>query len=86
MDNVHMYVLTTIVKGIILSILYFEVTKANDTSLNNIFYFTVFYTVMIAGSFILGIDSSLVTNAFITKTVFTLIDQRIQKEKETFKK
>jgi hypothetical protein len=85
MDNIHIRFISTIVKGIILSLLYFEITKANDTTFNNVFYFTFFYTVMIYGSILLGIESNLVTNAFITKTVFTLIDQRIQRKTEQFK-
>lgn len=80
--DIHIQVITNIVKGIILSLLYFEITKANDTNINNILLFTFFYNVMTYGSILIGIDPVLVTNAFITKTIFTLVDQRIQKEKE----
>jgi hypothetical protein len=70
-------------RGMILGVLYLEITKANDTSLYNIFLFSLFYTVMFACAQASGIDPNVVTTAFITKTVFTLVDERIKK-KENF--
>jgi hypothetical protein len=60
--------------------LYFEITKANDTSFKTVFLFTVFYTAMTTGAFILSVDPNVVTTAFITKTIFTLIDERVKKK------
>ena len=75
-------ILLPIVKGIVLSILYFEITKANDTTLENIFKFTIFYVVMTNGAYVLEIDPNVVTTAFVTKTVFTIIDERIKRQKQ----
>lgn len=75
-------ILLPLIKGIILSILYFEITKANDTTIENIFKFTVFYVIMINGAYIMEIDPNVVTTAFITKTVFTLVDERIKRQKQ----
>lgn len=75
-------VIENIIKGIFLSVLYFEITKTNDTTAQNIFYFTLFYVIMIYSAILFNIDPNLVTNAFITKTIFTLVDERIKKPKE----
>lgn len=69
-----------LVKGVILSFLYYEVTKAQDTEFQNIFLFTSFYIIMANGAHLLGIDPNVVTNAFITKSIFTLVDERLQKK------
>jgi len=72
----------TVLKGILLAILYFEITKSNDTTFKNVFLFTSFYTIMLNGAYLVDIDPNVVTTAFITKTVFTLVDERIKKKKE----
>jgi hypothetical protein len=69
-------------KGLLLSLLYFEITKANDTTFVNIFLFTAFYISMVYGSILVGIEESVITTAFLTKTVFTLVDERIKRPKE----
>jgi len=71
-----------ILKGIILSLLYLEITKANDTTPENIFLFTSFYIIIFNGALLLGIDPNVVTTAFVTKTIFTLIDERIKRKEE----
>jgi 6-phosphogluconolactonase/glucosamine-6-phosphate isomerase/deaminase len=35
---------------------------------------------MTAGAFILSVDPNVVTTAFVTKTIFTLVDERIKKK------
>jgi hypothetical protein len=70
-----------LIQGLILSFLYLEITNANDTNFYNIFIFTILYLAMIIGASLLDIDFKIVTNAFITKAVFTLIDERIKKPK-----
>lgn len=74
--------LTDIIKGLILSILYFEITKTNDTTPKNIFLFVSFYIVMSNSASVIGIDPNVVTTAFVTKTIFTLIDERIKKKED----
>lgn len=67
------------VKGVFIALLYLQLTKTNDTNLQNILVFSFFYVVLINGAHFAGVDPIIVTNAFITKTVFTLIDERIKK-------
>uniref|UniRef100_A0A6C0DZA7 Uncharacterized protein n=1 Tax=viral metagenome TaxID=1070528 RepID=A0A6C0DZA7_9ZZZZ len=69
-------------KGIVLSFLYFEITKANDTSFYNVFIFTTFYIILVNCAILVGIDPNIVTNAFLTKAIFTLVDERIKKESD----
>ena len=69
-----------VLKGLILSLLYFEITRANDTTIPNILLFTSFYLTMVYGAAISGIEDSVITSAFLTKTVFTLVDERIKRK------
>lgn len=69
-----------LIKGVILSLLYFEITKANDTTIHNVALFTSFYVSMVYGATITGIDPNVITSAFLTKTVFTLVDERIKRK------
>jgi hypothetical protein len=71
-----------LIKGVILSLLYFEITKANDTTIHNVALFTSFYVSMVYGATITGIDPNVITSAFLTKTVFTLVDERIKRKTE----
>ena len=71
-----------LVKGVMLSLLYFQTTLANDTTIQNICLFTMFYTIMHYGALLTDVSSSVVTNAFITKTIFTLVEERIKKPKQ----
>ena len=75
-------VLVLMLKGIILGILYLEITKANDTTPYNVLLFAVFYCAMFAGAQVAGIDPNVVTTAFVTKTVFTLVDERVKKKEK----
>lgn len=77
-------ILEHIIKGLFIAILYFEFTKTNDTNLKNIIMFTAFYISMIIGAKLTNIDPNVITSAFLSKTVFTLVDERIKK-KETIK-
>lgn len=71
-----------IIKGIVISFLYFETTKENDTNIKNMSLFTFFYIVMIYGAIITGIEPNVITGAFLTKTIFTLIDNRVKDKSE----
>lgn len=68
-----------IIRGLVLSLLYFYITKANDTTLNNIFIFVTFYTIFSITASSVKMNPDVVTTAFLTKTIFTLIDERIKK-------
>jgi hypothetical protein len=72
--------ITQLIKGIVLSLLYLQITKANDTTMENITLFVSFYLAMIYGATITGIDENVITSAFLTKTVFSLVDERIKKK------
>lgn len=71
---------TKLIKGLVLSVLYLEITKANDTTFENVILFTTFYISMIYGAILTGIDENVITSAFLTKTIFTLVDQRIKRQ------
>ena len=71
-----------LLRGGILGVLYLEITKANDTTPYNILLFSLFYAIMFFGAQIAGIDPNVVTTAFLTKTVFTLVDERIKKKEK----
>lgn len=71
-----------LVRGIVIGAIYFEVTGTNDTTLYNIGMYAVFFVVLIRGAKLVGIDSNVVANAFLTKTVFTLVDERIKRPKD----
>lgn len=68
------------VKGFFLSLIYLTLTEADDTNLQNILVFTLSYVVLLNSAKAVTIDPNFVTNAFITKTIFTLIDQRVNKK------
>ena len=72
--------ITEFVKGLFLGILYLQTTQANDTTFENIASFAFFYILMVLGGLLTGIDRSAVTNAFLTKTIFTLVDERIKRD------
>lgn len=76
---------TQLIKGIVLSLLYLQITKANDTTMENIALFVSFYLAMIYGATITGIDENVITSAFLTKTVFSLVDERIKKKPDNDK-
>ena len=76
------FLIQHILKGLILAGVYFEITKAHDTTPENILYFTLFYISMVAGASLTNIDPNVVTSAFLTKAVFTLVDERIKRKKE----
>jgi hypothetical protein len=77
--------ITRLIKGIVLSLLYFEITKTNDTTIENIGLFVSFYLAMIYGATITGINETVITSAFLTKTVFSLVDERIKRPNDTQK-
>jgi hypothetical protein len=75
-----------IIRGVIISVLYLWTTKANDTNIENVLTFVSFYVIMINAAAMSGISTTTVTNAFITKTIFTLIDERIKSKDKDSKK
>lgn len=72
-------------KGVLIAVLYFEITQTNDTTFENIILFVAFYLSMILGAALAKIDTNVITGAFLTKTVFTLIDERIKRDDSTKK-
>lgn len=71
-----------ILKGLFISVIYLGITKVNDTNIQNISLFALFYVILSYSARILDVDNSIILNAFVTKTVFTLIEQRINKKKD----
>jgi hypothetical protein len=72
--------ISEIIKGAFIGLLYLQTTLTNDTTIENIIRFTFFYLVMVYGAMISGIQATAITGAFLTKTVFTLIDERVVKK------
>ena len=66
-------------KGLLIGLLYLETTKANDTTFTNILLFGFFYCIMAFSATYLDVEPHVITNGFITKTIFTLVDERIRK-------
>lgn len=77
--------ITHLVKGIVLSLLYLEITRTNDTTFHNISLFVSFYLAMVYGANLTGIDENVITSAFLTKTVFSLVDERIKHPRDNDK-
>lgn len=69
-------------KGLIIAVLYFELTHANDTTAQNVTLFAAFYVIMVVGGYLLNMDLNIITNAFVTKVIFTMVDERIKKKEE----
>lgn len=74
--------LQTVLRGVFLSLIYLSVTTADDMTISNIIKFTLFYVVFLSVSNNIGIDPTVVTSAFTTKIIFTLLEQRLNKNKE----
>ena len=71
--------ISEIIKGIFLGFLYLQITLANDTTVENITRFALFYILMVYGAMLSGVQTNVITGAFLTKTIFTLIDERVKK-------
>ncbi len=75
--------LKDIFTGIFLAVLYLEVTQANDMTFVNVGKYATFYVVIFYAAKTVGMDTNIVTNAFVTKTIFSLVDDRIRKKSDT---
>lgn len=69
-------------RGFTLAIVYFESTKQADTTFKNILVFMFFFLIIIYISDFVSIKREVVLGAFMTKTIFTLVDTRINKNGE----
>jgi hypothetical protein len=72
--------LLDLLKGLFIGTLYLQITGADETTLENIARFAFFFIVMVNGARFIGIDQTVVANAFISKTIFTLVEDRIKKK------
>lgn len=75
--------ISEIIKGAFIAFLYLQITLTNDTTIENIIKFTLFYILMVYGAILSDIPTTTITGAFLTKTVFTLVDERIKKKNNT---
>ena len=74
--------------GVFLSLLYLEMTLANDTTFRNIINYTLYFVVLVNSARLLNVNSEIIVNSFITKTIFTVIDERMKRyasEKKSIK-
>jgi hypothetical protein len=69
-------------KGILIGVLYFETTRVSDTNAKNILAFAGFYILLIFTAHFIHMDTNIITNAFVTKTIFTLVDERLRDDGE----
>lgn len=76
-------IFTEVLKGLIIAIIFFEVTLSNDTTVENVILFVAFYLCMILSAMLAKMDTNVITGAFLTKTVFTLVDERIKRNNKT---
>jgi uncharacterized integral membrane protein len=76
-------IFTEVLKGFVIAIIFFEVTLSNDTTVENIILFVAFYLCMILSAMLAQMDTNVITGAFLTKTVFTLVDERIKRNNKT---
>jgi len=75
MDNL----ISDFIKGIFIAFLYYQITTADDTTVYNIVTFAIFYVILVNGAMISGIDPIIIRNAYMTKMVFSIVDQRLTK-------
>ena len=68
-----------IIKGIFIALLYLQLTLTNDTTVENITRFAIFYMLMVYGARLSGVETKVITGAFLTKTIVTLIDERVKR-------
>lgn len=74
--------ISVLYKAFFLSVLYYTLTnRDDDTTFANILLFMIMYIALIIGARLSDIDTNLVTNAFMTKAIFTLIDDRLTQPK-----
>lgn len=64
--------------GIFISLIYLQATSAEDTDITHIFSITLSYVLLKYVADYVDINPDLITNAFITKTIFTIIDVRLK--------
>lgn len=67
-----------IIRALVLSLVYFQITKANDTTVDNILQFSLLFIILSYGAILGGIDPNIVAGAYMTKAVFTLVDEKIK--------
>lgn len=79
-------ILLDFIKGVFIAFMYYQITTADDMTFNNIVVFAGFYVIILNSAVIAGIDPIIITNAYMTKMVFSIVDQRLTKPKEEITK
>lgn len=72
------FLLKEFVKGFVLACLYVFITKEDDTNISNILKYSTYFFVLILLFLSVGVNSDIITSAFISKTIFTIVDERIK--------
>jgi hypothetical protein len=67
-----------LIKGLFLACLYVFVTKDDDTTLSNILKYTTYFFILILSFLSVGFNADIIASAFISKTIFIIIDERIK--------
>lgn len=72
--------LIDLIKGLVLALLFFQITQTNDTTVENIVKYIFYYMIIINTGRLTNVDTNIITNAFVTKTIFTLVDERVRRK------
>ena len=64
--------------GVFISLIYLQATSEEDTDITHIFSIALTYVLLKYIADYVDINPDLITNAFITKTIFTIIDVRLK--------
>jgi hypothetical protein len=74
------FLLADFTKGIFLAFLYVFITKEDDTDPRHIIKYTLMFFLLNMLFILTGLNRELLVSAFISKSIFILIDERIKKD------
>jgi hypothetical protein len=72
------FLLGDFTRGIFLALLYVFITKEDDTDLRHIIKYTLLFFLLNILFILAGINKEILVSAFISKSIFILIDDRIK--------
>lgn len=73
-----LFLLGDFTRGIFLAVLYVFITKEDDTDLRHIIKYTLLFFLLNVLFILAGINKEILVSAFISKSIFLLIDERIK--------
>jgi hypothetical protein len=76
--NSDPFLLGDFTRGIFLALLYVFITKEDDTDLRHIIKYALLFFLLNILFILAGINREILVSAFISKSIFILIDERIK--------